>query len=89
VATRQREFNHTYILHGRGGLTVVQSRLGEHGKLYSIFWDPDPPEWRLHFLTDLQIDELAGLLEDVKIHFIIRLSIDESRSAQGLLHRDE
>ena len=89
MAAVQREFNHTYILHGCGGLTIVQSRLAEHGTFHSILWDPGPPEWRLHFLTDLQFNELTSLLEDVRVHFVIRLYLDETTSAKWLAHQND
>jgi hypothetical protein len=88
VAAAQREFNYNYILHGCGGLTVVQSRLAEYGKFYSSCWDPNPPDWRFHFLTYLQLDELACLLEDVKGHFVLRLYRDESVYASWLVFKN-
>ena len=73
-----RTLTHTYILHGCGGLTTVQTRLAGYGICYANYWEPGPPDWRFHYLTYLQLEELVQLLNDVKDHFIIRFYLDES-----------
>ena len=78
MVAAQRQLNHAYVLHGCGGLTIVQARLAEYGLFYSSFWDSSPPDWRFHYLTYLQFDELVHLLKDVTDHFVIRCYRDES-----------
>ncbi len=84
MVSAQQDFNRAYVLHGCGGLTVVQARLAEYGIFYSSFWDPSPPEWRFHYLTYLQLDELTCLLKDVSGHFVIRCYQYESVNAIAL-----
>lgn len=84
MVSAQRDFNRAYVLHGCGGLTTVQARLAEYGIFYFSFWDPSPPEWRFHYLTYLQLDELTCLLKDVRDHFVIRFYRDESVNAISL-----
>jgi hypothetical protein len=84
IASAPRELNRVYILHGCGGLTIVQARLAEYGLFYSSFWDPSPPDWRFHYLTHLQFEELLRLLHDVKDHYVIRFYQDESVYASRL-----
>jgi len=89
MASTQHEFNHVYVLHGCGGLTVVQARLAKCGLFYSSFWDPSPPNWRFRYLSYLKLDELACLLSDVKDHFVIRLFQDESGYADWFVSKTD
>jgi len=68
-----QELNRSYVLHGSGGITTVQTRLAEHGRCHFTFWDPCPPDWRVRFVTDLNPDDLRRLLEDVMKRYGIRL----------------
>ncbi len=71
-----QELNRSYVLHGSGGITTVQTRLMEHGHWFFTFWDPSPPDWRVRFITYLNPDELRSLLEDVMKRYGIRLYQD-------------
>jgi hypothetical protein len=84
ITSASREFNRVYILHGCGGLTIVQARLAEYGIFYSSLWDPGPPDWRFHYLTCLQLEEMVHLLHDLKDHYVIRFYQDESVYASRL-----
>ena len=68
-----QELNRSYVLHGSGGITTVQTRLAEHGRCHFTFWDPCPPDWRVRFVTYLNPDDLRQLLEDVMKRYGIRL----------------
>ncbi len=68
-----QELNRSYVLHGCGGITTVQSRLAEHGQCLFTFWDPCPPDWRIRFVTYLNPDVLRRLLENVMTRYGIRL----------------
>lgn len=68
-----QELNRSYVLHGSGGITTVQSRLAEYGRCHFTFWDPCPPDWRVRFITYLNPDDLRRLLEDVMKRYGIRL----------------
>ncbi len=68
-----RELNRSYVLHGCGGITLVQTRLAEHGRCLFTFWDPCPPDWRIRFITYLKPGDLRQLLEDVMKRYGIRL----------------
>jgi hypothetical protein len=65
--------NRSYVLHGSGGITTVQSRLAEHGQCLFTSWDSCPPEWRIRFVTYLNPDDLRQLLENVMKRYGIRL----------------
>lgn len=69
----QQELNRSYVLHGCGGITTVQSRLAEHGRCQLALWIPSPPDWRFRYITYLKPDELRRLLEDVMARYGIRL----------------
>lgn len=68
-----RELNRSYVLHGRGGITTVETRLAEYGKCQFTFWDPDPPNWRVRFVTYLNSNDLSQLLENELKRYGIRL----------------
>ena len=68
-----QELNRSYVLHGRGGITTVQTRLAEYGRWFFTFWDPCPPDWRVRFITYLNPEELRRLLEDIMMRYGIRL----------------
>ena len=68
-----QELNRSYVLHGRGGITTVHTRLAEHGRCLFTFWDSCPPDWRIRFITYLKPDDLRQLLEDVMKRYGIRL----------------
>ncbi len=68
-----QELNRSYVLHGSGGITTVQSRLTEYGQCQFTFWDPSPPDWRVRFITYLNPDDLRQLLESELRRYGIRL----------------
>ena len=69
----QQELNRSYVLHGCGGITTVQSRLAEYGRCQLASWISSPPDWRFRYITYLKPDELQRLLEDVMTRYGIRL----------------
>jgi hypothetical protein len=68
-----QELNRSYVLHGSGGITTVQTLLAGHGTCHFSFWEPCPPDWRVRFITYLNPEELRQLLEDVMMRYGIRL----------------
>jgi hypothetical protein len=68
-----QELTRSYVLHGRGGITTVQTRLAAHGNCLFTFWVPCPPDWRVRYTTHLNADEVKQILEDVMIRYGIRL----------------
>ena len=68
-----QELNRSYVLHGSGGITTVQSRLTQFGRCQFTFWDPSPPDWRVRFVTYLNPNDLKLLLDGELRRYGIRL----------------
>ena len=59
------ELDECYTVRGRGGfaaLIAVQEKLQEHGLCSWTRWDPEPPDWRFFFETNLEKQMIARLL---------------------------
>ena len=61
----QRNIDRTYILHGAGGIHIVQARLAEHGICSFTTWEPALPSWRFRYVTYLSASEIQELLHDL------------------------
>ncbi len=68
-----QELNRSYVLHGSGGITTVQTLLAGHGQCHFSFWDPCPPAWRVRFVTCLTPEDLRQLLAQVMQRYGIQL----------------
>lgn len=68
-----QELNRSYVLHGCGGITIVQTRLAEYGRCHFTIWNSCPPDWRFRFVTYLSSDDLRQILADVMKRYVIRL----------------
>ena len=54
-----------YAIYGSGGweaCNVIQDRLQNHGLCSCQRWEPDPPNWRFFFETNLKPSEALNLL---------------------------
>lgn len=65
-----------FSVRGGGGFAAciaVQERLQNHGLCSYTRWDPQPPDWRFFFETDLDEEEIIRLLGNLcqryQIHF--------------------
>jgi hypothetical protein len=71
----QHEINRTYLIHGEGGIQMVQARLADHGLCSFTKWDPGPPLWCFVFDTHLSKPELEQILIDFVRRYAIRVEV--------------
>ncbi len=65
-----------YEVYGCGGweaCNVIQDRLQDHGLCSYQRWEPDPPNWRFFYETNLQPSEALTLLGQYAARYNIRL----------------
>ena len=74
----QHDFNRVYILHGNGGITMVQARLADYGICSHTVWAPVPPNWRFRFDTYVSLSAMQELLDDLWERYDLKI-IDETR----------
>ena len=65
-----------YTVHGNGGWEgcfAVQEKLQNYGLCSYTRWDPDPPNWRFFFETNLDQDKILETLGHFAQRYGIRL----------------